>query len=105
MFSSASSSSLGAAGQNALPAPSFVEEEIRISAMRAEWDAVADRVIKAAEACGGSAARGLPDDAALSVLADVPTARSSEFRQLLIPSATPASTNASPADASPSTQP
>ncbi len=77
--------SLGAAGQKALPVPSFVEEEIRIPAVRAEWDTVASRVISAAEKCGGSAAKGLPDDAALTMVADVPTARSREFRQLLVP--------------------
>ena len=79
--------SLGAAGKNALPAPSFVEEEIRIPAPRAEWETVAARVISVAEKCGGSAAKGLPDDAALTVVADVPTARIGEFRQLLVPAA------------------
>jgi len=77
--------SLGAAGKNALPAPSFVEEEILISAPRAEWETLAGRVISAAEKCDGSAAKGLPNDAALTVVADVPTARSREFRQLLVP--------------------
>lgn len=78
--------SLGAAGKNALPAPSFVEEEIRLSAPRAEWETVAGKVIAAAETCGGSAAKGLPDQAALTVVADVSATRSREFRRLLLPS-------------------
>ncbi len=94
--------SLGAAGQKALPAPSFVEEEIRIPAARAEWDTVAGRVISAAEKCDGSAAKGLPDEAALTVVADVPTARSREFRQLLVPAIAGAAANT---EASPSPAP
>lgn len=79
--------SLGAAGANALPAPSFVEDEIRISAPRAEWDSVADRVLATAERCGGSAARGLTDETALTVMVDVPSARIREFRQSFLPGA------------------
>lgn len=77
--------SLGAAGQNALPAPTFVEQEIRIPAPRSEWENVAARVLQAAESCGGSAAKGLPNDSALTVVADIPTARVAAFRELLAP--------------------
>jgi len=91
--------SLGAVGKNALPVPSFVEDEIRISAPRAEWEMVASRVISAAEKCDGSAAKGLPDDAALTVVADVPTARSKEFRQLLVPVTAPSGASPEPSAA------
>ncbi len=83
--------SLGAASQNALPAPSFVEEEIRIPAPRDQWATVAARVFQAAQTCGGSAAKGLPNDSMLTVVADLPTARLAEFRQLLAPTAAAAS--------------
>ncbi|MGI9088239.1 MAG: hypothetical protein ACR2HH_10950 [Chthoniobacterales bacterium] len=90
--------SLGAVGQRALPAPSFVEDEIRLEAPRAGWEAVGARVLQAAEKCGGSAAKGLPDEAALSVVAEIPSNRVAEFRQLLKPGSSPSpETNASPA--------
>lgn len=79
--------SLGAAGQRALPPPTFVEDEIHLTAPRSEWDNVAAKVIAAAEKCDGSAAKGLPDEAVLTVVADVPSNRIAEFRQLLEPSA------------------
>jgi hypothetical protein len=89
--------SLGAAGKNVLPAPSFAEEEIPISAPRAEWETVAGKVIASAEMCGGSAAKGLPDESAFTVVADIPTSRSAEFRRLLAPAGAAA---ASPAPTS-----
>lgn len=83
--------SLGAAGRNALPAPTFVEDEVHISAPRAEWDAVSAKIIAASERCGGSAAKGLPDEAALTVYADVPSSRKTEFRELVLPTTSAAS--------------
>lgn len=82
--------SLGAAGANALPAPSFVEDEIRIPAAPGERESVADKVVAAAEKCGGSAAKGLAEEAAMTVVVDVPSARLTEFRQLVLPDAIPA---------------
>ncbi len=81
--------SLGAASANALPAPSFVEDEIRLPAPRAEWDSLADRVVSTAEKFGGTAAKGLTDEASLTVMVDLPTGRMDDFRQALLP-ATPA---------------
>lgn len=81
--------SLSVAAQNALPAPTFVAAEIELNAPKKQWDSVAARIIAAAETCSGSAAKGLPDEAALMVVADVPTTREGEFRQL-VTSATPA---------------
>jgi len=54
------SASLGAAAQNALPAPSFVAQEIHLTAPRAEWENVASRMM---------------------VVVDVPSAREQEFRR------------------------
>jgi anti-sigma factor RsiW len=81
--------SLGTAGANALPVPSFVEDEIRIPAPHGEWEAVADKVVAAAERCGGSAAKGLTEEASMTVVVDVPSARLTEFRQMILPSAAP----------------
>ncbi len=74
--------SVGAAAQNALPVPSFAAAEIHLVAPRAEWEAIAARVTAAAESIGGSAARGLPADDALTVVVDIASSRESEFRQL-----------------------
>lgn len=89
--------SLGAAAQDALPPPTFAAAEIALNAPRAEWDSIAARVLAAAEQCGGSAAKGLPDDALLTVVADVPTNREAEFRRLV------QNPSLSPAPASPPT--
>ena len=45
--------SLGAAGRNALPAPSLADDEINLAMPRSEWDRLASSVISAAEAVGG----------------------------------------------------
>jgi hypothetical protein len=75
--------SLGAAAQNAMPPPSFAAEEINLTAPRAEWETVAERIIAGATAFGGSAAKGLPDDAVMSVIVDIPSSRDAEFRQAI----------------------
>jgi anti-sigma factor RsiW len=75
--------SLGAAAQNAMPTPSFVEGELALEAPRAEWNRVADRVVEAASAFGGSAAKGLPADDAVTVMVDIPSHREAEFRRAL----------------------
>lgn len=72
--------SIGAAGKNALPVPTFVPADIRITAPRAEWENVASRVIAAATAMGGEAQKGLPNEDIMMVLADIPSAREAEFR-------------------------
>jgi len=75
--------SLGAAAQNAMPPPSFSAEEMKITAPRAEWETIAERIIAGATAFGGSAAKGLPDDAMMTVIVDIPSSRDAEFRQAL----------------------
>jgi anti-sigma factor RsiW len=75
--------SLGAAAQNAMPAPSFVESEMKLTAARSQWDHMADRIVTAASAFGGSAAKGLPDENVMTVLIELPTDREAEFRRAL----------------------
>jgi hypothetical protein len=75
--------SLNAAGQNVLPAPSFASAEIQISAPANQWQAVAAQVSSAAEKCSGSSAQGLPEETVLTMLADIPSNREAEFRQIL----------------------
>lgn len=73
--------SLGNAARDALPLPTFAAADVQLTAPRAEWDEVAARVTSAAETVGGSAAKGLPADDSVTVVADIPSARAPEFRQ------------------------
>ncbi len=91
--------SLDAVAQTALPAPSFAAADIQLNAPKAEWDALAAKIMAAAESCAGSAAKGLPDDNLLIVVADIPSSREAEFRQLLVPTASPAPVPAAGRDA------
>ena len=72
--------SLGAAAENAMPPPTFAAEELKITAPRAEWNNIAERIIAGAAAFGGSGTKGLPDDNAMTVIVDVPSSRDAEFR-------------------------
>ena len=80
--------SLGAAAQNALPPPTFESGEILLTVPRADWENVAARIIAAATSFDGSATKGLPADDAMTVLADIPSAREKEFRQAITSAAT-----------------
>ena len=75
--------SLGAAAQNQMPAPSFVEGEVKLTAPRAQWEHMADRIVNAATAFGGSAAKGLPDEQLMTVMVEIPSSRDAEFRRAL----------------------
>ena len=75
--------SLGAAAENAMPAPTFVADEIKITAPRAQWEHIAERVLAGATAFGGSATKALPEEQMLTVVADIPSARDAEFRKVL----------------------
>lgn len=92
------STSLGAAAQNAMPPPSFVAQDIQITAPRAEWEKLASRVIAAASSLGGDARRALPEPDRLTLLADIPSSRESDFRQAITG---PAAVAASPSPAAP----
>lgn len=74
------SASLGAAAQNAMPSQTFLAGEEIITAPRAQWDHIADRVMAGANAFGGSAAKGLPEETVMTVVADIPSSRDAEFR-------------------------
>ena len=80
--------SLGAAAQNAMPPPSFVEGEIKLTAPRTQWEQIADRIVTAASAFGGSAAKALPDENVMSVIVEIPSHRDAEFRRALNSAAT-----------------
>jgi anti-sigma factor RsiW len=67
----------------AFPTPSFDIDEIKLSATAAEQDALANKVIAAAQQCGGSGTKGLTDEHGILLFAEVPSARLSDFRQLL----------------------
>jgi hypothetical protein len=61
------------------PAPLGVSE-IMVPAATGKLETVADEVVTIASRLGGSAAKGLPDRARLSVLVDLPSNREPEFR-------------------------
>ncbi len=79
--------SLGNVAKNGLPPPSFVAQDIQLTAPRAEWPQVAERVTAAATAFGGSAAKGLPAEEAMTVVVDIPTQREKEFRETVVSAA------------------
>ena len=67
-----------------MPMPELPSDDLTISTPVAERDGVADNVIAAAEECGGSANKALPDAEHFVVLAEVPVEREPEFRQKLV---------------------
>ncbi|CAA9249629.1 MAG: hypothetical protein AVDCRST_MAG42-2471 [uncultured Chthoniobacterales bacterium] len=73
--------SLGAAAQNAMPAPSFSEAQMNLTAPRAQWDRMADTIVNGATSFGGSAAKGLPDENQMTVMVEIPAHRDAEFRR------------------------
>ena len=77
------SESLGAAAQNAMPVPSFVSEEVALTAPREKWEEIGEKVVAGATAFGGSAAKGLPEEERMMVVVDVPSSREGEFRKAL----------------------
>jgi hypothetical protein len=66
-----------------MPAPTFTAGEIPITAPRDQWEHIANRVLAAATAFGGSATKGLPEDNLMTVIADIPSSRDAEFRRVL----------------------
>jgi hypothetical protein len=77
--------SLQKTAETALPAPSLAADEIRLTAPANEHGTLADHVIMFATQCGGSAAKAPPDEAGLTVLAEIPASREDEFRRALAP--------------------
>jgi hypothetical protein len=77
--------SLEKSAESALPAPTLAAEEIHLSAPASEHEALANNVVMLATQSGGSAAKAPPDDAGITVLADLPASRAEEFRRALAP--------------------
>jgi len=71
--------SLAKTAETALPLPTFATAEIRLVAPTNEQNALADHVVTLAKQSGGSAAKAPPDDAGLTVLANIPVSREAEF--------------------------
>jgi hypothetical protein len=65
--------------------PTLATDEIRLSAPAEEREALANNVVMLATQCGGSAAKAPPDEAGITVLADIPGNREDEFRRALAP--------------------
>ena len=77
--------SLQKTAETALPVPTLPTDEIHLSAPANERAALADNVVMLATQCGGSAAKAPPDDAGITVLANLPASREDEFRRALAP--------------------
>lgn len=77
--------SLTKTAETALPLPTFATAEIRLVAPASEQNALADHVVTLAKQSGGSAAKAPPDDAGLTVLANIPADREEEFWQAVTP--------------------
>jgi anti-sigma factor RsiW len=75
--------SLSDAAATALPTPTLGIEEITFNAPAAERDALADKVIAAANQSGGSATKGLSNENGILIFAEIPTARLNVFRDAL----------------------
>ena len=67
----------------ALPTPSLDIDEIKLSAPAPEQDALANKVIAAAQQCGGSGTKGLTDEHGILLFAEVPSARLNNFNTTL----------------------
>jgi anti-sigma factor RsiW len=82
------------------PPPSLGINEVTVSVLPGQLNSAADEVVAAANRIGGSATKGLPDTHRLTVLANVPSRRVTEFRNGMA-----ASGNISPAASSPTATP
>jgi anti-sigma factor RsiW len=74
---------LSNAAISALPAPTLAVDEITFNAPAIERDAIANKVVAAANRSGGSAAKGLTNESGILIFAEIPTSRVNEFRDSL----------------------
>src|SRR6266403_498099 len=65
------------------PPPSLGINEVTVSVLPGHLNSAADEVVAAVNRIGGSATKGLPDTHRLTVLADIPSSRVSEFRNAI----------------------
>jgi hypothetical protein len=77
--------SLQKTAETALLTPSLGADEIHLSAPAHEHAALAENVVLLATQSGGSAAKAPPDEAGLTVLAEIPANREDEFRRAIAP--------------------
>jgi anti-sigma factor RsiW len=71
------------AAASALPTPILDVDEIKLTAPAPEQNALADKVIAAAQRCDGSGAKGLTDEHGILLFTEVPAARLKNFHELL----------------------
>jgi hypothetical protein len=83
------------------PPPTIEAEPIDIAVPRAQRDAIAQKIIDAANKTGGSATKGLPNEKDVSVLVLIPASAEHGFRQMLatLGGPTPAPASLTPAAA------
>ena len=77
------SQSLSRTAAAALPTPTLGIEEITFSAPAPEQNTLANKVIMAAQASGGSGTKGLADEHGVLIFAEIPTQRLNDFRATL----------------------
>jgi anti-sigma factor RsiW len=77
--------SLQKAAETALPPPTLATDEIRLVASANEREALANNVVMLANQSGGSATKAPADDTGITVLAEIPATRETEFRQAIAP--------------------
>jgi hypothetical protein len=70
---------LEAAAASALPTPSLEIEEIKLEAPAKQREAMASKVIAAANQCGGSAVKGLNNENGILLFAEIPIGRVNDF--------------------------
>jgi len=75
--------SLSQTAAAALPTPTLGIEEITFNAPAADRDKIVREVLTAASQAGGSAAKGLSNENGTLIFAEIPTARTNEFRDAL----------------------
>jgi hypothetical protein len=76
--------SLEKAAVSAMPTPNIEADEIKISAPAQEQKNVANKVISAATAVGGTGGEALSDENGIIVLVDIPKNRETDFRHQLV---------------------
>jgi len=79
------------------PPPSLGINEVTVSIRAGYLNSAADELAAAANRMGGSASKGLPETHRLTVLADIPSSRASEFRNAMAAIGTVSPAASSPA--------
>lgn len=80
------------------PPPSLGINEVTVSVLAGHLNSAADELAAAANRMGGSATKGLPETHRLTVMADIPSSRVSEFRNAMAAIGTISPTASGPAE-------